>query len=330
MDNITKEYYNKVKPLVTKIRNYKCPNCNGNYTNCECDFCGEKNEELEESLNSLEEILNNFKLNTKDKDINNINIFFNSLMTIENSQDIIKNFLKQYNYQPKFYEYTKEILLRINKNESLSNLDINTIETLIFQKNNNYDLTKLHKYFITQSLQKKQNVSLECFQEIIKQIVETTLQPYYKSNIQCIIKNYKPIDNYITLGENNAYKIYINTDEIEKLYNNQNPNILKVLFHECIHGIQSKKIFQNNQELDPLSLLEIKDKILSYNNPNYYNENYNNLSFEIEAEYYGQLLASKYTEKSLITPEIQQKYRNILNQTRTLNGQKTRYRYNIQ
>ena len=69
MDNIAKEYYNKVKPLVTKIRNYKCPNCNGNYTNCECDFCGEKNEELEESLNSLEEILNNFKLNTKDKDI---------------------------------------------------------------------------------------------------------------------------------------------------------------------------------------------------------------------------------------------------------------------
>ena len=54
------------------------------------------------------------------------------------------------------------------------------------------------------------------------------------------------------------------------------------------------------QDIDPLVLLEIKDIILSKVIPNYYNENYNNISFEIEAEYFGQVLASNYINQNLI------------------------------
>ena len=327
MEEIINKYYNQIKPIIEKIRGYKCKNCGGNFNNSNCAFCDSLDNDLEIELERLRLILNNFSKETIN--INNIKInkLFNLLYTLNDSQDIINNFLDKYNYKQLFNDFSKETISKLDNPDTIfTDLELDTIETLIYQNNNQFNLKYIYQYFINKCINKKQNVSLECFQEIIKQLTEATLKPFYR-NSQCILKKYDQINekgkHFIEYGGNKAYKIFLNIDEINNMYYNQDPTMLITLFHESIHGVQHKNIFYGNQDIDPLLLLEIKDYILSKYIPNYYKENYENITFEIEAEYLGCLLASKYINKNIINSNTHYKYNNILNQTRTINGKIT-------
>lgn len=328
MDKIIEEYYNDLKPLIKKIRNYKCINCGGNFTNSKCNYCDQNDKELEQIINKISLILNNISYQLQILNLNNIKInkLFNLLYTLNDSQDCINKFLNKYNYKQLFNEFSKEIIKKVQDHNTIfTNLEINVIETIIYQKNNQYNLKYIYHYFINRCFNNKQNVSIDCFKEIIKQLAETTLSPFYK-NSTCILENNKAIKinnkNCIQLGSNKAYKIYLNEEEIENLYNNRNPEILITLFHEAIHGIQHKNIFYGNQEIDPLVILEIKDFILSKIIKNYYNDNYDNLSFEIEADYLGYQLTNQYINTKLNDRKISYKFTNILtNKNRIINGQ---------
>lgn len=324
MDEIINKYYNQIKQIIEKIRGYKCKNCGGNFVNSNCTFCDSLDNNLEIELEKLKLLLNDFSRETSNLNYNNIKInkLFNLLYTLNNSQDIINDFLDRYNYKQLFNEFSKETIAKLDKpNTIFTDLELDTIETLIYQNNHSFNLKYIYQYFINRCIQNKQNVSLESFQEIIKQLAEATLKPFYR-NSQCILKKYDQIiengKHFIEYGGNKAHKIYLNINKIKDLYEKHDPSILITLFHESIHGVQYKNIFYGNQDIDPLVLLEIKDYILSEYIPNYYKENYENISYEIEAEYFGHLLASQYINKSLITPQIQLSYNNILNTQRTL------------
>ena len=324
MEKIIDKYYNELKPIIEKIRGYKCQNCGGNFINSNCAFCDSLDNALKIELEKIRLLLDNFSKEIISLNHNiKINKLFNLLYTLNDSQDIINNFLDKYNYKQLFNEFSKETIKKLdNPNTPFTDLELNTIETIIYQKNNQYNLKYIYQYFINRCINKKQNVSLECFQEITKQIAEETLKPFY-SNTICILKEYKPIEengnHFIKSGENKAQKIFLNIDEINNLYHNQDPTILITLFHESIHGAQYKNIFHGKQDIDPLVILEIKDYILSKHIPTYYKENYENISFEIEADYLGNFLACQYINKNRINHKIESKYENILNTTRTLN-----------
>lgn len=327
MGNLTDKYYEELKTIIFEIKNYTCKNCGGNFTNNECNYCCSKDNNIEIELKRLDLILKNILNETTNLDDIHINKLFNLLMILNNSQDIINKFLKIFNYQQMFKNFLEETLPSLNdKSIELTELEINTIETLIYQQNENYNLTPIYQIIINKCVNKQQTVSLECFQRIIKQLSEKILKPFYK-NSKCILKKYeitqKDNKHFIQYGENKAHLIYLNVDEINNMYYNRDLNILITIFHETIHGIQYKNIFHGKQQIDPLVIHETKDYILSKYIPIYYKENYENISYEIEAEYLGNILTSRYINKNLNISEINIKYQNILDHTRTLNGEIT-------
>ena len=323
MYKIIEKYYNELKPIILKINQYKCKNCGGNFKNSSCEYCDQLDNDLEIEITKLEITLNNLKKEITDLNGKNIKInkLFNLLYILNDKVDSIEDFLNQYNYQKYFNEYAQELIPRLTNN-NLSDLDINTLETIIYQKNNKYGLKNLYRICINKCINKEKNIDIDCFQEVIKQLAETFLKPFYK-NSQCILKQYNRNENnkhLIILGESNGNKIWLNIDEINDLYYNQNLNALITLFHEETHGIQHKYIFNGNQNIDQLIILEIKDHILSKYLPNYYQENYDNISSEIEADFYGYKLTSQYINSNIMNQEITNKYINILNYKRKING----------
>ena len=298
---LNESYYQKLEKIIKKIRNYTCPNCGGKYENETCVFCYATNNDLKNDIEILNQILINITNDIEILNINNIpiNTLFNLLNSIPFEITSIKNFLNKYHYQENFDEFTNEILTKINSNDTLTALEINCLETLIYQ-NNNDKTNNLYNYFINNCARGKINVSFECYKLLIKQFVEKLLKAFYK-NPKCIITDeQKEHNGLIVSGKSKNHKVWINSLEIEEMYKTGNYNLINTIFHELTHGIQYKNIFNGNQTIDPLVILEIKDSILSENLPNYYKENYNNISFEIEAQYYGLLLSTRYlgTNKS--------------------------------
>lgn len=262
------KYYNELEIIVKKIRNFTCKNCGGNFNNSFCNFCGSKDNDLEQELIRLEIILKkiSYEFHTANYDNIKINKLFNLLYTINDSQECVNVFLGMFNYQENFQEFSKELMVKLNdQNTVFSEIQLNTIETVIYQKSQ-FNLNYIHHYFIQRALHKQQNISFECFKELIKQFAESILKPYYNAP-ECILKEFEKQErhgkDFIIAGKNRARKVWINVLEIEEMYKNGDYSLLITLLHESIHGIQFKNIFSGKQDADPLVILEIKDRILS-------------------------------------------------------------------
>ena len=301
LNQIINNYYSKLEPIIKKIRNCRCQNCGGEFIDSNCIYCNSKNSELEQDINKINTLLNSFDQQISNLPIKEIyiNKLFNLLYSIPNVEiTCINNFLTKYNYQKDFYEFSKQTLSKLNQFDiHFDDLEINCLETLIYRNDKNFDLNFIYNYFINRCSRGKQNVSLESYKTIIKQFTEEILKPYYR-NSECILTNYdkhiKDGKELIQCSGNNAHKIWISISDIENMYYNQNNDIIETIFHEVTHGIQYKNIFYGTQDIDPLVLLEIQDHILSKYLKNYYEDNYKYISFEIEAELYGTILASNF------------------------------------
>ena len=104
LEEIMNNYYNEFKPIIERVRNYKCPNCGGTYIDSNCKYCNSKNNELEQDINKINYLLNNFKsqiINLPIKEIN-INKLFNLLYSLNDTQECINKFLNDFNYQKNF------------------------------------------------------------------------------------------------------------------------------------------------------------------------------------------------------------------------------------
>lgn len=191
------------------------------------------------------------KIGTKDISYNK---FFELLMQIQ-SCDIpeVNLFLKKYSYD----NLQKNIEIERPKEEYV-------------------DCEKV----IRSAILKKINISYEEFEKNIKQFANEIFIHYYNG------ANCKIVDS-IELDGKESYsvdgQVFLCRELVQKLYYSGDYRIVKNIFHEACHVKQFKRIKIDN-EYDKFLLKQIKEEIISYYYPNYYNDNYSRISFETEAE----------------------------------------------
>ena len=334
LDEIINNSYNEIVPIISKIRNIKrCSGCNGSYVNSNCKYCGTKNEELEVLLNSLESMLKRFcdKLSNLPIEKMYINKLFNLLYSINNVEiSSVKELLQNYNYPTLYSGFLEQTLdkLKIFDTE-LSPLEISTLETIIYRNDNSIDMRIIQDFFIHNALFKEQNISYDCFRELIRQFTELYMKRYY-SRPKCIVKEQINKDRDLS-GGSNYDLIYLKNDDIKKLYKDGNYLILFTIFHELTHAIQFSQIFGNaNNIITPFMIDELKEHVLSNETDWYHDENYDVLSYEYEADYYGLYLMDQYLARlsyninhKLTQKKMDEIIIQMQNKNRTRNGEPT-------
>lgn len=335
LDEIINNSYNEIVPIISKIRNIKrCSGCNGSYVNSNCKYCGAKNEELEVLLNSLESMLKRFcdKLSNLPIEKMYINKLFNLLYSINNVEiSTVKELLQNYNYPTLYSGFLEQTLdkLKIFDTE-LSPLEISTLETIIYRNDNSIDMRIIQDFFIHNALFKEQNISYDCFCKLVQQFVISFMKDYYPSS-ECIIQEEIP-DHKDSVGGSVYDLIYLKENEIRKLYYEGKYDIFLTIFHELTHTMQFRHIFDNDNfvMISSFTIDELKEHILSHETDWYHKENYDMLSYEYEADYYGVYLMDKYLSNlnyhlnhEITQQKITEFEKSMHNKNRTRNGEPT-------
>lgn len=89
-------------------------------------------------------------------------------------------------------------------------------------------------------------------------------------------------DDTLVLGENIANMVKFNKDVVMALYYYGNTEFIEVFNHELRHSYQYKEVF-SGKEVSLLGMIATKDKILRDMVPNYYDDNYELISYEKDA-----------------------------------------------
>ncbi len=295
---IDKHYY-ELKPIIENIRKIgRCPNCGGIYLNSNCMYCCSINKELKQNINNLEIIIKRLLYCLSNLPLKKVSInkLFNLLYSLKDDKiSCINYILEKYNYINTYNRFIKHILSRLPiLNNQLTDLEINSLETLIFRNEDNESLNDVYNFFIYNALLEMQNVSYECFVKVIKQFTENLMKSYYP-NPKCIIKS---SFDFEVAGSSFLDTIKILEKDIKELYYNGNPSIIFTIFHELIHSKQWKEIFETRNYIsNPYAIKELKDFLLVSASDNYKNENYCYLSYEHEANYIGLQMYKEYLEK---------------------------------
>ena len=258
-----------------------------------CPYCGKRDNELEKLSHQLISLLNQLK--DKKMLINNgislieklyfIKQYSNEVIPFKEIDDIIamNNVEKQIN------DKIDEINSKIEEKQTLSFLDNTFISTYI---NHNINLINRLNYdeIIINIIQGNKIVENHTFEKIIIAYVKNLV-----SDINAIGQYYKKIDvkPAISFAENGSFsefddstKIDISYESIKKLYEKQDISIFITIYHEIEHLLQYIAI--NFGVVSSNVIDYIKDKILRDElGETYYDENYNNISYEIDARIKG-------------------------------------------
>ncbi len=289
-NEIIENTYDLVSPIVKEINNIgACPNCGGHYIKGTCKYCRTKNEKLEQLVNDLEIYLKSLLEKLENLPIKNINInkLFNLLYTCKNIEDSLLNELfTKYNYEEVFQHFFEQNLERLNNcDNEFTPLEMEVFETAI-SVNKHPELNRVYDFFIRNALLKKQNVSFDSFCIVIKHFTESQMKIVYPT-VKCQIVEKIPykICNSKVVGESSYNKITLSKELVKELYNNENFEILITIFHELIHTMQWKEIFTSKdiKAITPLMMTELMEYILTREVSGYYNENYDKISYENEA-----------------------------------------------
>ena len=181
----------------------------------------------------------------------------------------------------------------------LTKEDIKKIEHIVFHNDNNIENLLICNYTIFISLGNSSlknsypRISLECFEEVLKKFVESEIKIYYPKYPQAIceivststLNHQKRLEEEI-VGDTYYNKIRLSKEMVKDLYLKGDPYIIEIIWHELTHTFQYSQIFTGKM-LTPYSLIEIKDQILTENIPGYYKDNYERISYEVEALYSG-------------------------------------------
>ena len=136
---------------------------------------------------------------------------------------------------------------------------------------------------------KKLNISYEVFKEIFC----FSIKKFMKNIVGNKIKNYNPrctifnLNEEISGGAIENISVLIDEEDFKNFYYNGNINILITMYHEVQHIIQNTNIKLGifNEDL----LLQLKEQIIrkyefkTYKTNTYYENNYNNISYEVDA-----------------------------------------------
>ncbi len=224
-----------------------CPSCGGkSYNDFNCKYCGVKNEKYETIINLIEP----YKSIEKYYD----EVLFKKLVggiKLDEKNDKILNMFLKYNVITD--DYLPDLVVIIN------------------------------------TIQGKKNMSYDTFEIFIIRTVEKIMREQANSYK---ISNYVPRCYISNLNDTSGlayeeFMIFIKEEDIKKLYNDASLNSLLAIYHESRHIIQ--KLAIKNEKFSSLMMSMIKDEILDLyfkdkdGNRKYYNENYDNISYEVDA-----------------------------------------------
>lgn len=293
LNEIINSTYDEIKPLIDKLGEVgRCPGCNGHYLDTHCKYCGYENEELKNIVDSIEFKLNRFidrisNLPTKTIPINKL---FNLLYTLKGIElTSIKNLLSQYEYDKLMIDGYQKSLRKMAKSEELTDSELETIEIQIIKNDPALNLEPLFCYFIHEAIVRRPKISYECFEVLIKNYAELKMKAYY-AKPKCIIKSSADMSikqkERQTVGQASYDKIWLSEEEVKAMYYEGSTALLNSMFHEIAHTMQYKQAF-SGFNLNVYIIKEIKEHILTQMLEGYYEENYDYISYELEAEFYG-------------------------------------------
>lgn len=303
---ITKLYTNKAFAYITEIKsNLICPYCGGKYHNGKCMYCLKPNDKLSKAIENLEQIIMQYsKLMQQYKlPVTTFNSFLNALYSLGQIDiDIVNEFLNKYDYFTKvdlFYEHIKE---RIKEGGIIYEDEIPVIEAIIkrndglYQKDVNNNV--IGDYFISHIFYNhldSSNVvpmlSYDAFRSLIIGVVENiTKKNYGYHEARCLIIPSKEFGKYeddeVVVGDNEGNITRLNEDLVKAMYERGNSELINTIYHELRHAYHYKQIF-SGKEISYMGMLATMDKILKELIPGYYQENYERISYEKDAQICG-------------------------------------------
>ena len=135
-------------------------------------------------------------------------------------------------------------------------------------------------------------IKYETYINLIKYFVEQQMRIFSKNPI-CEFVSFEELnpisseeDSSVILGVADEEIIKLVEDDVKNLYIYGSNRIFNTIFHEFRHVIQFSRII-TGEELSYLGLLETMDFIINETIPGYYKENYNLISYELDASFYG-------------------------------------------
>lgn len=210
----------------------------------------------------LDQIIEKVKLN-KYKKI----LIYNTLKYKENDMKEIENQIEEDINNYRSNEIIEELKEELKDESLLSDIDIEPILEFLY-KNPTFKITKAYFEIILSRLFRK-----------------ITISSY--PNIKLKIKN------IYDEGIQKNNEIIINSQNIKDTLN-KNIKIFSVFFHELIHEKQEKTIYNT---YDYEIFKQVKDELLRSIIDTYYDENYYNISTEVEAFIKGEIMSINYFYK---------------------------------
>ena len=311
MDEYLKEIlnksYGKVLRNVKFIRNNtKCPNCNGTLSNGECKYCGTEIKEIKENIEKLNNELDQLFeiiIKTGQKNIPN-NHLSNLLISIKGAGlERVNDYFSYFPLSNIKEEKIEEILAKIKGGHILTEDELLIIERFVYEKRENV-LDNIYDYFIFLYLCNIEDKSIllrpDCLEILLKMKTESLMKNYC-NNYECRIVPSSKLecggmmalaDASGAFGTENL--INLSDQTVRELYADGKETVISSIFHELTHIYQRNVVMRSPHAFTMFSLDEIKDAILSLIHKNYYKENYDNISFEIEAYYKSYYESLKY------------------------------------
>ena len=210
----------------------------------------------------LDQIIEKVKLN-KYKKI----LIYNTLKYKENDMKEIENQIEEDINNYRSNEIIEELKEELKDESLLSDINIEPILEFLY-KNPTFKITKAYFEIILSRLFRK-----------------ITISSY--PNIKLKIKN------IYDEGIQKNNEIIINSQNIKDTLN-KNIEIFSVFFHELIHEKQEKTIYNT---YDYETFKQVKDELLRSIIDTYYDENYYNISTEVEAFIKGEIMSINYFYK---------------------------------
>lgn len=286
----------RIIELCQNIKNCRCSDCGAPLKNgFQCEYCrsiSQIGKNYEEELITL---LEQYECTLSDDQIKQmkINRLWNHLYTIRDFPiSKVNSLLDRASYQSKMKKRLDTLIMLYNEDNELPQSQYELILFLLF----NHELDEKYKFnwcavLIKGIAQKNFSISEEDVEKFITIWSEQLIGRYVKvpkSMIKCHIQELE--EN--TRGCCRGTKITISKQIIKELLEGNLFKIICTISHEITHVVQYDRY--KNQVISITSLLQLKDEILSNRIPNYYKENYDILSMELEAMVLGSTDAIDY------------------------------------
>lgn len=264
------------------IKKTKCVICGGPYKNGECMYCGNIDKDVVDQIEKLTDIIN--QIDTFDLDL------LKEIFKVKDLSDKIDNILKEKNIYDVLNKKEDELVEKITTQGYLDDESSKYIQFFSVNASNIDKRIFFSTYVIMSNVIKKNHYEKEDYEDTIKSFATSFMNKQaFNAEFKIVDFNEENCEKFLGTHEYNGNKdfntsiISIDRDELDKMYEGKSLNGLETIFHELTHLSQNTVI--KAAEANNTSIMHmVKDFVLSSYLPEYYNINYTNISFEIDAE----------------------------------------------